>query len=68
MKIKSEYHHIEVDEQDRVVVQKEGTMLYFRVLDDIGVMPLFRLDIQCQSDSHARRVLEGLNGESTKKA
>lgn len=68
MKLKSSYFSLKVEEKDRVVLQKEGTMLYLRVLDDIGVHPWFRVDIQCESDAHAQRVLEDINGKGTKKA
>jgi len=63
MKTKGGYHCIEVEKSDRVMIQKEGTMLYFRVLDELGVLPEFRLDIQCQSDEHALQIMEGIHGK-----
>ncbi|MHA2066348.1 MAG: hypothetical protein ACXABY_18410 [Candidatus Thorarchaeota archaeon] len=64
MKVRGTYHQLEVSDTDRIMVEKEGTMLYLRVLDHIGVHPAFRLDIQCQSDAHAGRILEGIRGKS----
>jgi len=64
MKVRSGYHQIELELSDILFVQKEGTMLYLRVTDNLGVIPSFRVDFQCQSDQHALQIMEGLHGKS----
>lgn len=64
MKILNGYCSVELELQDRVTIVKEGTMLYLRVVDNLGVVPAFRVDIMCQSDQHALQIMEGIHGKS----